>query len=242
MKPECSEYQKNIARALMGDLTAEENQSLEAHLATCPDCRSEQEGYVRTLNLMKSADNEPVPRHFFVHPEERNLNPWTSFRLMKPGWQAMAAALAGLFLLTSIGWAMSLTRSEIDVVALKQDILKVAEKQNQEASAHWIEQVRAEIERSGRRLTQKQQSEVKAALARLDARFTGRLTTAEDRVREDTQKLAAGLYKTVTQQRAQDLRLIGLRFDSVEARNAIETRQTDAILSTLLQATDLRLK
>jgi hypothetical protein len=65
---------------------------------------------------------------------------------------------------------------------------------------------------------------------------------AENRMRDDTQKLAVGLYKTISQQRAQDLDVINIRFDSIEASHAIDTRQTDAILDTLLQVAELRLK
>jgi len=242
MKPECKEFQKNIARSILGDLPDDEIQSLEQHLATCPLCRSEKERYLQTLELLKSAEDEPIPRHFFVHPEEKNLGPWASFRLMKPRWQAMAAAIAAMFVLTSIGWGLSLTREEIDVAALKQDILAAVDQRNREARELWIQQVREEIERSGQSLTQQQQNDLKAALARLDSRFAVRLEASEGRAREDTQKMATGLYRTMTQQRAQDLRLINLRFDTIETRNALETRQTDAILGTLLQAADLRLK
>jgi hypothetical protein len=153
----------------------------------------------------------------------------------------MTAALAGLFLLLSGGWLMSLTRNEIDVTALKQELLKTVEQKNQEARTLWIEQVRAEIEHSNQNLTLQQKADLNAALARLNSRITGRLVASEGRAREDAQKLAAGLYKTVAQQRAQDLKIINLRFGSIEARNAIETRQTDAILGTLLQAAELRI-
>ena len=242
MKPECSEFQKNIARSFSGDLTAEEKRSLEDHLTTCPDCQSEQESYVRTLQLMKAADDEPVPRHFFVHPEERNLSPWALFRLMKPHWQAITAAVAGLFIFASIGGVMSFTRSEIDVAALERDILKTAEQKNQEARTNWLQEVQAEIARSRTDLTQQQKTELAAALTRLDSRMTGRLTAAEGRMRDDTKQLAVNLYRTVAQDRARDLSLISLRFNRIETRNAIETRQTDAILDTLLQAEELRLK
>jgi len=242
MKPECSEYQKNIAQYLLGDLTAEETQSLEDHLATCPHCRAEQASYVQTMQAMKAVDNEPVPHHFFVYPEESNLNPWTLFRLLKPHWQAITAAVAGLFILASIGGIMSFTRSEMDASALKRDILKAAEQKNQEARANWLQEVRAEIARSQTELSQQQKAELTTALTRLDSRLTGRLTATEGRMRDDTKQLAGTLYRTVAQDRARDLSLIDLRFDRIETRNAIATRQTDAILDTLLQATELRLK
>jgi Putative zinc-finger len=242
MKPECKEYQEKIARSLLGDLTVEERQSFDDHLATCPDCRSEQKSYVRTLHLMKSVDNEPVPRHFFVSPEERNLNPWQLFRLMKPRWQAITTALAGLFLLTSIGWAMTYNRGNIDIAALKKDILKAAEEKNSEAREIFLQEVRAEIARSRADLSQQQKAELAAAVTRMETRITGGLTRTEGRMREDANKLAVNLYTTVAQQRAQDLAFINLRFDSIQASNAHNTRQTDAILDTLLQAAELRLR
>jgi hypothetical protein len=255
MGPECSEHQKRIARSLLGDLTAKEQQALEAHLTACSHCRSERESYIQTLHLMQSVEDEPVPHHFFVHPEERMSNPWQLFRQMKPRWQAMTAAFAGLFLLMGIaaisrlqirsdrgGWVMSFGRNDIDVAALKKDILKSAEEKNREAGASWLQEARAEIARSRADLTRQQQTELTAALARLDSRFTGRLTLAEGRMRDDTQKLAVGLYKTVAQQRAQDLGIINVRFDSIETNHAIDARQTDAILDTLLQVAELRLK
>jgi hypothetical protein len=242
MKPECSEYQQNIARSLVGDLTAEETRSLEDHLAACPHCRAEQDSYIRTLDLMKSAGNEPVPHHFFIYPDERNLNPWALFRLMRPHWQAIFAAVAGLFVLASIAGVMSFARSEIDVALLKRDFLKAAEQKNREARTNWLQEVRAEIARSRAELTQQQRTELTAALIRTDSRLTARLADAENRMRDDTKLLAANLYRTVAQERARDLGFINLRFDSIQARNAMEMQQTDSILDTLLQATELRLR
>jgi len=148
MRFECNEQRGKIARSLLGDLTAEEHQSLEKHLATCTDCRLERESYVQTLHLMRSVDDEPVPRHFLVHAEERTSSPWQLLRQMKPRWQAVTAAVAGLFLLIGIaaisrlqirsnsaGWTMSFGRGDIDVAALKEDILKTAEERNREARA-----------------------------------------------------------------------------------------------------------
>jgi hypothetical protein len=242
MKPECSEYQKNIAKSLLGDLTAEEARALENHLAACLQCQEEKESYLQTLQLMKSVGNEPVPHHFFVHPQERELTPWALFRLMKPRWQAMAAALAGLFIVISIVWIMGLTRTEVDVAALKKDILKAVADQDRELRAAWLQEVQAEIARSQTELTKQHKIELAASFARLDSHLTKRMTTAEDRVRDETKEIAVNLYRTVTRDRARDLKLIDLRFDRMETNNAIETRQTDAILDTLLQAAELRLK
>ena len=102
--------------------------------------------------------------------------------------------------------------------------------------------MQAEITRSHTDLTRQQQAQLEAALARVDSRFAERLTLAEGRMREDTQRLGASLYKTVAQQRVRDLDAINTRLDGIEVNNAIETRQTDAILNTILQVADLKLR
>ncbi len=242
MKPECSEYAGKIARRLLGDLAADERQALEGHLAVCPQCRSEQESYSRTLELMQSLDDEPVPRHFLVQPEERSLDPWELFRMLKPGWQAITAAVAGLFILASVAGVMGFTRRGVDVAGLKREILRAAEEQNRRTTESFLQEVRAEIARSNTDLTQQQKTVLTAALDRVDSRVAGRLKLAEARAREDARNMAFDVYRTVSQQRAQDLDLINLRLDGIETKTAIETRQNDAILSTLLQVADLSLK
>ena len=90
-------------------------------------------------------------------------------------------------------------------------------------------------------LTQKQRDEIMAALARSDARFSRRLDAAEAQMKDDSQELAAEIYQTVAQQRAQDLAVINLRMDSFETNNAIKNHQTDAVLDTLVNVAALSL-
>jgi hypothetical protein len=255
MRPECSEFQKRIPKNLLGDLNADQRQALEAHLATCSLCRSEREYYIRILHQMKSLKDEPVPRHFFVYPKEPVSNFWELFFQMKPRWRAATVAFAGLFLLIGVagisrlqirsdaaGWALSFGHSDIDVGSLKKDILRTANENDHKAKAAWLQEVRAEIERSQAELARQAQNERTSALAHLDSLLTGRINLAEGRLRGYSQNLALNLFGTVAQQRAKDLQVINLRFDSIEENNAIETRQTDAILDTLLQAAELRLR
>jgi hypothetical protein len=236
-------------------LTAEEQQALEAHLATCSHCRSERESYVHALGLMRSVGDEPVPHHFLVYPQEEASNPWQLLRQMKPRWQAMTAAAVGLWLLmgaaaisrlqirsNSSGWLVSFGRSDMDAAALKNDILRIAGERDRQAQAAWIREVRAEIARSQTDSTRRQQTELAGALERLNSRLTERMTSAEGRMRNDTQELAVDLYRRVAQQRAQDFDVINARFDSIEASSAVKERQTDAILDTLLQVAELRLR
>ncbi len=255
MKPECGKYQKNIPGSLLDDLSEEEVRELETHLETCSDCRSERERYLRTLELVQSMDDEPIPHHFFVPPQEDIRNPWQLFSRLKPGWKVSAAAAIVLVLLIGIaavsrlqirsdsdGWAMSFSRSDIDVAALKEDILQAAEERNRQAITESIQEARDEIEHSFTDLTGKQRTELLTALARLDSRLTGRLDTAEARMKDDTQELASEIYRTVAQQRAEDLEVINLRLDSFEINSALKDHQTDAVLGTLVHVAELSLR
>jgi hypothetical protein len=257
MTSECADYQKKIAAFFLGDLTGEEKQVLEQHLAACPRCRSEWEDYERTVQQLASAGEEPVPRHFFVYPEERSYSPWRLFGQMKPGWQTAVASAAVLFVLLGIaavsrlqirsseeGWAISFGRNDLDV--LRKEILTAAltaaEKTNQDSRAAWINEIRNEIASSRSDLTRQQQVELSAALTRMDFRVAGQIKNSEINVKDDTQRVISDLYRFIAQQRAQDLEAINLRLDSTDANNAIKTRQTNEILGTLLQVADLKLR
>ena len=134
---------------------------------------------------------------------------------------------------------MSFNSNVIDVAALREDILKTAEERNRQATAAWAQKVRDDIESSFTDLTREQRDELMTSLAQLDARLTGGLDTVETRMKDNTQKLETEIYQTVDQQRAQDLEVINLRFDSFELNNAIQGRQTDAVLDTLVQLAEL---
>ncbi len=255
MRSECEKFQKNIPGSLLGDLTEEELQTLKEHLATCSDCRLERENCTRTLDLIQSVDDEPVPHHFFIHPQEEIRNPWRLYNQMKPLWRAAVAAAAAVLLLVgaaavsrlqirsnSDGWAVSFSRSDIDIAALKEDILKTADERNRQTTSARTQEMRDELERLFSDLTQKQQAEVMAAIARMDSRFAGRLDTVEARTKDDRQKLASEIYRTVDQQRAQDLEVINLRFESFEMNSAIKDRQTNAALDTLIHVAELSLR
>jgi hypothetical protein len=255
MNSECNEHQKNIPALLLGDLAPQKQEKLEAHLATCSNCRSEREGYASTIQQLGSVSNEPIPHHFFVYPEEPASNPWKLFRQMPLGWQAALASAAMLMFVVGVaaisrlqvrsnsgGWTISFGHADLDLAALKKDLLDAAEKRNLEARAAWIQDVQNEISHSNDHMNQQQKVQLTQALVRLDSRFNGHLTNSEGQVRDDTRKLVSDLYRVVSQERAQDLEAINLRFDSNDANNAIKARQTNEILGTLLQVADLRLK
>jgi hypothetical protein len=242
MKPECNEYKKIIARSLMEDLADREQKDLDSHLATCAHCRSEKERYQHTLDLMQSMEDAPAPRHFFIHSDERKLNPRQIFPLMKLHWQIAAAAFAGIFILAGIGWSMSFSRHDIDVAALKKDILQSVEKKNQDVREAWMHEMRAEIMRARTDLTQQQKDQLTAAFYRLDSRIANRLQLHEARTKDQTTETVNALYNDLSRQRTRDLNFLLTRFNSIEANSALKERETDVILDTLLQVAELRLK
>jgi hypothetical protein len=203
---------------------------------------------------MKSVSDEPVPHHFFVNPQEGNPNPWQQFLRMNALWRTATAMAAALLLFMGIaalsrlqirsdsaGWAMSFGGNIIDVEALKADILETAGERTRQAKTEWFQDVRAEIGKSLADLDDQRQTELVAALDQIESRFNGRLTAAEDRMKDDTQKLAGDIYQTVAGERARDLELIDLRFDSIETSNFLRNQQTHAVLDTLVQVAEISL-
>ncbi len=253
MKSECSEHQTKIAAYSLGDITNDDKQALEAHLATCSSCRSELEGYRHTISQLAAVEDESVPHHFFVYPEERVPAHWQLFHRIPLGWRAAFAAaavfllcvgLAGLTRLQvradSSGWAISFGKPDIDATALKKEILAEAEKRNHEANVAWTAELRSEISRSWNSLSKEQQAQFTAALAQMDSKLTGKIRSSEGQAGDNARMLVSDLYRVVAQQRAQDLETINLRLDSTDANNAIKARQTNEILGTLLQVADLK--
>ena len=220
MTSRCEEQKKKIARYLVGDLTEEQKRSLEDHLSTCSLCRSEKEGYAWTLELLQSAQDEPTPRHFFVHNEEPKASPWQLYRRMKPVWQLVSVSIALLFLLigsaavshlhfssSAEGWNIGFG-GEARIAALEAEISKVKNERSRYATKAQIVEVQTGMEN------------ILTALELQDSKLTEQIATGQI---ETLERLTA-LYRA----RVQDLENIGGRFDSLELN-------TDAKL-TVLQA------
>ena len=249
MKSDCTEYQKQIARLLLGDLTPEEQESLEEHLSVCSVCSSEKERYAGTVNLLQSVEDEPAPRHFFVQPRETDSNPWRLFLQLKRGWQVATVVCVTIVFLLGVaavsdlevradagGWAVSFG-STVDVAALRADLMNTIVERD-DASAARIAGIREDIGGVLSDMASRDQAML-AALIRQDALLDQRISLTEDRLKEENRELVLGVYDTVTKQRVQDLGIIGLRLDTFENSYAIKERRTNEVLSTLLQQTAL---
>lgn len=231
---------KEIARLLLGDLPEAERRKLEDHLSGCPACREERGAYSRTLAGLELWEEEAVPRHFFVQPEAREA-PWRLFRRMHPLWQAATAAAAAFLVLVSGagGWSLAAGRTA-DPAAFREEILRAAGERQRAGQEALAREIRAEIERV--RAESSGREYVDAALSGLDRKFGARLAASEERTGEDARRLVAAAYQLSAEQRALDLNVINARFDTVEAVDAIKTRQTRDILGTLLEQTELRIQ
>jgi hypothetical protein len=259
MTSECKAVQQLIQRSFVGDLSPEEQRGLDCHLAACQLCRREQEQYAAALCLLQSAGDEPVPRHFFVYPKERTANPWQLFRQMTPRWQIVTACVATLFVVLSMtavaglqvrgdrdAWTVSFGRSaagaDIDVNVLKADILRAAGEKNRDLLLTNIQILRSEIAGTRADLTQQQQIQLLSTLERVETRVNNRINLTAEDLKAGSQRSALDLYQAVSLQREQDVNATNARLDKVVENFESRTRQTDAILETLLQIANLNLK
>jgi hypothetical protein len=259
MTMQCSDYQQWIPRSFLGDLPQDEKTELDRHLTGCPSCRHEWESYAETLRVMRSAADEPVPRHFFIYPPERAANPWQLFRAMMPRWQAATAGAASFLLLLAAvsisglrvqaqdgGWTLSFGRSGgpsgSEVAALKAEILRTAEDRNREFAGELVRTLQSEIEQYRTDLTVEQRTQLAAALAGLEERFNNRMALTAADLRGTTQKSMAELYQAVSQQHTRDLTAVNARLDSAVERSEARANQTDVILDTLLQIANQNIK
>jgi predicted anti-sigma-YlaC factor YlaD len=258
MSEGCSEYQQVLQQSLVNDLTAQEQLALNQHLAGCASCRAEHDRCTHTLRQLQSYGEEPLPRHFFVYPDELETKPWQLFRRLTPLWQTATASLAALLFMVGVAaafhvqfrsdhgaWTLSFGRATAgipDPVSFKADILKTVEQKNQEAALAWIQGMRDELERTHADITQEQKTQLVAALSVLETRLDDRIALAADDTKTATQKSLVDLYQMLSQQREHDLNAIDSRFTLDADNHAVKARETDVILDTLIQVANLNLK
>src|SRR5438445_2327841 len=98
---DCSNFRNLIPRALLSDLTREEQEALQAHLKDCAPCAQERELYLNTFSQLRSTDDVPVPRHFFIYPDESRPTLRQLFAQLSLAWKGSLAAafLVGLSVL-----------------------------------------------------------------------------------------------------------------------------------------------
>ncbi len=265
MSIDCTNFRNLIPRALLSDLTREEQQALEAHLKDCSPCAQERDLYLNTFGQLRSADDVPVPRHFFIYPDESRPTLRQLFAQLSLAWKgSLAAALLALAALSALAFTNMEIRGEpggivfrigkspepvaagpaptIDVKALKSELVRLLEDRSRNNKLEVLQTLRAEMARSESALSRKQRLVLETALSRLESRVNHRIVDAASSLESANQRSLGDMYRTLETQRVQDLSSVNDRLNRITVNGEIKGNQTDAILETLLQVAELKLK
>ena len=267
MADDCIPYKNLIPRALVADLSPEEQRRLDAHLAECRPCERERRLYAETvLRLNANQQDEPIPRHFFVYPEESRVVPWRAFLQMPRAWQAaVASVVLVLGILSAAALARLQVRAEdgavvlgfgrlpdrvdpeprtpqIDTQALETRILKLAEERSRRDVAEWMRTLRAELARSSRAISREQNIVLAQALDNLETRMGTIVAAAATDLEKRSDQSIDDLYTKISTERTRDLAAVQDRIDLLAVSGEMKSSQTDVILQTLLQVAELRLR
>ena len=262
---DCGNFRNLIPRALLSDLTRDEQEALEAHLKDCAPCANERDLYLNTLGQLRSADDVPVPRHFFIYPDENRPTLRQLFAQLNLAWKgSLAAALLALAGLSALAFTSMEIRSEpggmvfrigkpsepraagpaptIDVKALKSELVRLLEDRSRNDKIEILQTLRAEMARSESALSHKQRLVLETALSRLESRVNNRIVDTAVSLESANQRSLGEMYRTLEAQRVQDLSSVNTRLNRITVSGEIKSNQTDAILETLLQVAELKLK
>jgi len=263
MRMKCEDYRRRILEASLHELSPEERQSLEAHLVDCPSCAEEQRLTLDTLQRLGSENDVAVPRHFFVTREETLSTPWSLFQQMSLAWKA-ASTLALLVVGTLVVTAVSALEREaggitlnfgrpskpktdapqtaLDIEKLKTEILEAVQTKTRDDRLAWMQEMRQEMVLSNQKLTQKQKNLLKTALAGLEARVDDRMVARDLSMEASWKRSLGDFYKTIQAQRKQDLMATRNGIERLAAQGEVRSNETEAILATLLQVAEYRMK
>jgi len=265
MNDKCSHFRELIPRALLGDLETGRAAELEEHLAGCEQCRAEREQYRGTIEQLAAVEDEPVPGHFFVPADARNTSFRDLFAAVPWPWRlAAAGAFTALLVLAGLGlsslqfraaggvYAFSFGRplpnldnnakSEAAIRALRAETRTFVEQTIQSERKQYLATLRSELDRSSGRLNQEQRQFLQTALNDIEKRMDDRITTSGAAIASQTAGSMDTLYATLQAQRRQDLALIRKSITDTARVSEANDRQTQEVLTTLLEVADLQIK
>jgi hypothetical protein len=261
MKSTCEQARNWVPRALMSDLAPQEEQSLNAHLAECPACLGEQRIYSEIMGQVRSVSDSPIPRHFFVYPDEPGSSVMEFLRGLAPGWKVaasvvvlMVAVLAGLvasrvqFRVEQGVYTLSLGRplpaalpardSSAEIQSLRAELAGLLAARSKVERAEWMNALREQITESNR-YGARQRQQWNTALANLEGRLNDRIEDSALTLTAGMEQSASNVFRALQRQRQQDLALTRTRLDHLATRGELKDQETDEILSTLLQVARL---
>jgi len=262
MKSTCEEARNWVPRALMSDLEPAEERALNEHLAQCATCSGEQRLYSDTLSQVRAVSDSPVPRHFFVYPDERGSSVREFLRGLTPGWKlASSLAVVTVAVFAILMAARFQFRAEQGIYsfsfgrplpaaipakdpaaqfeALRVELNGLLEARSRAERVEWMNALQREIKASNRYGTQRQQ-QWNAALASLETRLNDRIEDSAVTLTAGMQQSATNVFQALQRQRQQDLALTRTRLEHLATRGEMKDEETDEILSTLLQVARLQ--
>lgn len=261
MKSTCEDARNWVPRALMSDLTPAEEQALNEHLTECVTCSGEQRLYSDTLSQVRAVSDSPVPRHFFVYPDERGSSVMEFLRGLTPGWKlafSLAVVTVAVFAILmaarfqfraeqgvySFSFGRPLPRavpakdSAAEIQALRADVTGLLAARSKAERAEWMNALRQQIKQSNR-YGARQQQQWNAALANLETRLNDRIEDSAVTLTAGMEQSAGNVFRALQRQRQQDLALTRTRLEHLATRGELKDQETDEILSTLLQVARL---
>jgi hypothetical protein len=261
MKSTCEEARNWVPRALMSDLAPQDEQALNTHLAECPACSGEQRIYLDTLNQVRSVSDSPIPRHFFVYPNERGSSVIEFLRGLAPGWKlagsivvATMAVVVGLMAarvqirveqgIYTFSFGRPLPRavpardSAAEIQALRAELTGLLGARSKAERAEWMNTLRQQVKESNR-YGVRQQQQWNAALVNLETRLNDRIEDSAVMLTAGMEQSASSIFRALQRQRQQDLAVTRTRLEHLATRGELKDQETDEILSTLLQVARL---
>lgn len=266
MTASCRDYKAFIPRAILGDLSQEEQQALDQHLAECSPCNREHRMYGETIRQLTAVQDVSVPRHFFVYPEESPGTPWHAFLRMSRAWQA---ATATILLVLGISALLAISRLQIrseegalvigfgtlpargpvapqapqvDTSALESRILKIVAERSRQDNLEFLRTLRTEMTRSSKAIGREQRALLEQAINNVELRMGQLVSATAAGLEKKTDRSVQEIYRKVSLERARDLASIDNRMNLLAINGEVKNTQTDAILATLLQVAELKMQ
>ena len=112
----CEDYTELLSARLDGELTVEEENALEEHLAHCPDCRAVAQELESIHLSFESLEPVPAPEHFARDVMAEIEGPRVVPLFRRPAFKSMAGLAACLVLCVGL-WQGGMFRQEQNVPA-----------------------------------------------------------------------------------------------------------------------------
>jgi len=99
----CAEAEQEIVALLYDELTADQQQAVEAHIASCPQCRATQDAHGRTMQQLDTWPAMDTPADARTLTALAEAKAQSRFWKMRPALIGVAAAVVLFVILTSLG-------------------------------------------------------------------------------------------------------------------------------------------